>query len=195
MNAQLDLPAQLEAILFWKGEPMALKRLAELTHTEAGLVHEALGQLESRLAGRGLQLVFTGEQGSAEVVLGTAALAGQLIEKLTKEELIKDLGKAGLETLAIILYQGPASRKDIEYIRGVNCSYIIRNLLIRGLVEKTDSPKSANSQKMSGRGTFYAPTALLLSYLGVSRISDLPEFAEVQKEIEKGMSERDQEHS
>ena len=61
-------------------------------------------------------------------MLGTSAEASTLIEKLTKEELNRDLGKASLETLSIIMYQGPIKRSQIDYIRGVNSTFILQKL-------------------------------------------------------------------
>ena len=70
-------------------------------------------------------------------MLGTAPQMSATVETLTKEELMKDLGKAGLETISIILYKGPISRAEIDYIRGVQSNFILRNLLVRGLIEKS----------------------------------------------------------
>ncbi len=180
MEKSQQLETSLEAILFWKGEPVKIERLAELAGAEGDEVKVALSALEKNLQGRGVQLIFTGD----EVMLGTAAIAGPLIERLVKEELIKDLGKAGLETLAIILYRGPISRRDIEYIRGVNCNYIVRNLLVRGLVERVEKKEKEQ------RGAVYEPSVSLLSYLGVSRVNDLPEYEQVQGKIAEEIAER-----
>jgi segregation and condensation protein B len=96
---------------------------------------------------------------------------------LTKEELTRDLGKAGLETLSIILYQGPISRANIDYIRGVNSQFIVRNLLIRGLIDRVENPKDARSY-------IYKTTIDLLSHLGISKIEELPEYEQVRKDID-----------
>jgi len=169
----LDLPQKLEALLFWKAEPVSFKKLASLLKVDEPTITTALNQLEETLKGRGLSLVRNDE----EVMLGTAKELSSLIEELTKEELSRDLGKAGLETLSIVLYQGPISRADIDYIRGVNSQFILRNLLIRGLVERVDNPKDA-------RSFLYKPTLELLSHLGVTKISELPEYEQVKSDIE-----------
>ena len=169
----MNLSAQLEAILFWKAEPVSFKKLASLLHTDIPTVKAGVQELEQNLKGRGLTLVQTDE----EVMLGTAKELSPLIEQLTKEELTRDLGKAGLETLSIVLYQGPISRADIDYIRGVNSQFILRNLLIRGLVERIDNPKDA-------RSFLYKTTLALLSHLGISKIEDLPEYTQVKQDIE-----------
>ncbi len=169
----MPLSTQLEAILFWKAEPISLRKLATLLNTDIGAVKTGLEELENTLKGRGLTLVRTDE----EVMLGTAKELSPLIEQITKDELSRDLGKAGLETLSIILYQGPISRADIDYIRGVNSQFIVRNLLIRGLVERVENPKDA-------RSFLYKTTLQLLSHLGISKIEELPEYEQVRKDIE-----------
>lgn len=169
----MNLVQKIEAILFWKAEPVTFKKLAQLLDTNVKSVKEGVAELETTLRGRGLTLVETDE----EVMLGTAKELSPLIEQLTKEELTRDLGKAGLETLSIVLYQGPISRSDIDYIRGVNSQFILRSLLIRGLVERIDNPKDA-------RSFLYKPTIALLSHIGVGKIEELPEYAEVRKDID-----------
>jgi len=178
----MDLPAKIEAILFWKAEPVSLKKLASLLNEKPDAIKAGLTALEANLKGRGLTLVQTDE----EVMLGTAKELSPLIEELTKEELTRDLGKAGLETLSIILYQGPISRADIDYIRGVNSQFILRNLLIRGLIERVDNPKDSRSY-------LYKSTLQLLSHLGISKIADLPEYDKVRTEIESFKSNQQSE--
>ena len=113
-----------------------------------------------------------------EIQLATSREMSDIIEQIRKDELTKDLGKAGAETLAIVLYKGPVTRAEIDYIRGVNSTFILRNLLIRGLVEKVSNPKDQ-------RSFLYKPTLELLSFLGISNIQDLPQFGEVQDELIK----------
>jgi len=170
-----NLSKQLEAILFWKAEPITIKKLAALLNADIQAVRSGLTELETALQtrGSGLTLVQTDE----EVTLGTAKELSPLIEKLTKDELSRDLGKAGLETLSIVLYQGPISRADIDYIRGVNSQFILRALMIRGLVERIDNPKDA-------RSFLYKPTLQLLAHMGVSKIADLPDYEQVRADIE-----------
>ena len=174
----MNLSAKIEAILFWKAEPVSIKKLASLLSSDQAKISEddikaGLVELEKTLAGRGVTLVQTDE----DVMLGTAKELSPLIEQLTKDELTRDLGKAGLETLSIVLYQGPISRADIDYIRGVNSQFILRALLIRGLVERVDNPADARSY-------LYKTTLDLLSHLGVGKASELPEYEQVRKDIE-----------
>lgn len=168
---KLPLESQIESVLFFKGEPISKKKLAELLEKSSDEIAEALSILRQNLENRGVILIEEGDS----VALGTSALASEIIEKVTKEELMRDLGKAGLETLSIILYRKEISKREVDYIRGVNSSFIIRNLLIRGLVERVE--------KDGMRGFSYKPTVDLLAHLGISRIEDLPEYTKVMDEL------------
>lgn len=178
---QTKLVQNLEALLFWKGEPQSIKELSKALDTDENNVNEGLMSLEVQLQGRGIVLMRNGD----EVMLGTSPEASQLIEAITKEELSRDLGKAALETLAIILYKGPVKRSEVDYIRGVNSTFIIRNLLIRGLITKTQAP---NDQ----RASLYSTSFELLSHLGLTNVTELPEFEQVQEEIKKFKETHDQ---
>lgn len=170
--------ARLEAILFFKAEPLSIKKLAQILKADETEVKNALQILKEKLLGRGVTLIEKDD----EVMLGTAAEASGIIEELSKEELSRDLGKAGLETLSIVLYRGPITRSGIDYIRGVNSTFILRNLLIRGLVEKIPNPKDQ-------RSFLYRATFDLLSHLGISRVEDLPEYGNTNESIEKFVEE------
>lgn len=163
----------VEAVLFWKGEPVSIKKLSQILSKTEEEISLALKKLEESLAGRGISLVSK----EGEFALGTSKDTSELIENLTKEELVRDLGKAGLETLSIIIYQGPISRAEIDYIRGVQSTFILRNLMVRGLVEKVANPTDQ-------RSFLYKPTFELLSYMGVTKIEEMPQFAEAKAEIE-----------
>lgn len=169
----MQLDAKIEAILFWKGESVSAKKLADILSVTPEEITAALTTLEEKLKDRGITLV----RWEDEITLGTNKAISHLIEQLTKDELMRDLGKAGLETLSIILYQGPVSRAEIDYIRGVNSNFILRNMLVRGLIEKIPNPKDQ-------RSFLYKPTLELLSHLGTNKIEDLPEYEKVRNEIE-----------
>ncbi len=174
----MSIDAKLEAVLFFKAEPLSLKKLAQILNTEEREIKSAVEVLKEKLLGRGITLIEKDD----EVMLGTATEASGIIEDLSKEELSRDLGKAGLETLSIVLYRGPITRSGIDYIRGVNSTFILRNLLIRGLVEKIPNPSDQ-------RSFLYRPTFDLLSHLGVSRVTDLPEYGSTNESIEKFIEE------
>lgn len=156
---------KIEAILFFKNESVSMKELSKILEVSLDEIKNSIKNIDEAYKNRGIVLVNDGES----VSLGTHPDASQMISELQKEELSRELGRAGLETLSIVLYKGPVSRKEIDYIRGVNSGFIIRNLLIRGLVERTDSGVGERSYS-------YKPTLELLRHLGVKQKEDLPEF-------------------
>ncbi len=162
--------SQLESVLFFKSEPLTAKELAKMLGMSEAEVKEAAEALKTNLQGRGLTLISEGDA----YMLATAPEASQLIERITKEELEKDPGKAGMEVLAIILYQGPQTRAQIDHIRGVNSTFALRQLMIRGLLDRIDNPTDQ-------RSFLYKPTLQLLSFLGVSSTSELPDFEKTKE--------------
>lgn len=169
----MELNACIEAVLFYKAEPMSKKSLAELFRVTHEEITEALTHLETTLTTRGIKLL----QSESTVHLVTAPEISAVIEHLRKEELSADIGKAGAETLAIILYRGPLSRIEVDRIRGVNSTFIIRNLLIRGLIERRPHPTDS-------RSFVYATTPTLLQHLGVTSREQLPDFSEIMNALD-----------
>ena len=169
----MNLETKIEAILFWKGEPVSLKKLSEILHVEQSEIKESVEKLKENLKGRGIVLI----ENDGELALGTAPELSDLIENLQKEELNKELSKATLETLSIVLYKNGATRGEIDYIRGVNSSFTLRALSVRGLVEKISDPKD-------NRRYIYKPSFDLLSFMGVKSIEELPEYESIKNSIE-----------
>src|SRR3989339_1614293 len=169
----MDIEQKIEATLFFKGEPTSRKKLAEFLGVGQAEINEALEKLKENLNGRGVVL----QEKENDIVLGTSPELSDLIEKLQKEELNKELSKASLETLSIILYKNGVSRAEIDYIRGVNSSFTLRALSVRGLVEKSIDPKD-------NRRYIYKPSFELMSYMGIKSLEELPDWAEVNGSIE-----------
>ncbi|MBX4206335.1 SMC-Scp complex subunit ScpB [Candidatus Parcubacteria bacterium] len=169
-----SLESQLEAVLFYASEPFSVKELVLATGAREAEVKAALKRLQDAYAERGIVLVSDGSQYSFGTHPGNAAL----VEKMQKEEFSKELGRAGLETLAVILYRTPISRREIDQIRGVNSGFILRTLLIRGLIERTES--------QAGERSFtYKPSLKLFEHLGIRRREELPEFGAAWKAVDE----------
>src|SRR3989344_3820125 len=101
----MNLDSKIEAILFFKGEPVSRKRLAEILKVGQTEINEGIEKLKENLKERGVTL----QEKDNDVTLGTAPAISSLIENLQKEELNKNLSKASLETLSIVLYKNGAS--------------------------------------------------------------------------------------
>ncbi len=163
----------IEGLLFYKSAPQKKAVVRKLFDISEEDLVSSLIIIKERLKSGATRLIETGE----DIQLVTAPELAPVIEAMRKSELKADIGKAGAETLAIILYQEPVSRADIDRIRGVNSSFILRNLQIRGLVERL--PAS------TGGSYRYTITPALLAHLGVTSKHDLPDFARITDALEK----------
>jgi segregation and condensation protein B len=173
----MKLTYLLESILFWKNEPLSIKKLCLLSGSNEEEVSSALDELEALRKDTGIILLRKED----EVLLGTSKEASEVIETLQKEELSKELSKSALETLSIILYKGPLKRSEIDYIRGVNSQFIVRHLEARGLIERIEDPND-------NRAYLYKPTFELFAHLGITKKEELPEHNTLQKDIESFVS-------
>jgi segregation and condensation protein B len=178
----MDLAQRIEAVLFYMGEPVGKRELARILGVSESEVVEGVAQVSTALDGRGVRVLDAGE----EVALVTAPELSEMIETIRKDELKRDIGKAGAETLSLILYRGAATRSDIDYVRGVNSSFILRNLMMRGLVTRSQNPKDA-------RTFVYDVTPELLQMLGVTKRSELPEYETILTRLDQFEKERREE--
>lgn len=176
MPEEISLTSKVEALLFFKNEPVNISWLSKVLGEDEKNIRGAINELGETLRGRGVVLQESELGGDALLALGTHPAIGNLIEKLTKDELDRDIGKAGLETLAIVLYKGPISRSSVDYIRGVNSQFILRHLLARGLVEREQDAGD-------GRSFLYRPTVSLLSHFGLRKLADLPNYEDIRNKL------------
>jgi len=178
----MELESKIEGLLFYRGEEVSLKELSKLFNENTEEINKGLDKLEIHLKNRGITLVRKDDV----VVLGVSQELSDLITSIRKEELDRELSKASLETLSIILYKNGISRSEIDYIRGVNSSFILRSLLVRGLIEKFINKKDS-------RKILYRPTTDTLMYMGVNKIEELPDFEEVVEKLRKTLIGTEQE--
>ena len=167
----MTLEQKIEGLLFYKAAPVKLTQLQKIFEVSEEEVSSTLKALKERLQGGAVRVSLT----ETEVQLVTAPELDELIETVRKDELKRDIGKAGAETLAIVLYKGPISRVEIDRIRGVNSAFILRNLMVRGLVERGTEGKSHT----------FAITPTLLSHLGLTHKTELNNYAMVLDQLEK----------
>ena len=168
-----ELVQKIEAIFFYTAEPVSVSFLVKTLEVTKEDIGNAISELKTQCEARGLRLV----EHNGEVSLVTAPEFSPLIEKIIKEERERDLGRAGIETLSIIAYKGPITKKEIEYIRGVNSQYALRNLLLRGLIDR-------RSMKDDERVVVYSVTSDTVRYLGLGSIDELPEYNEIHKQLD-----------
>lgn len=164
----------LESLIFIFGKPIKFKKLAQISGIKETEVKQQLDELNREYAkqDRGIQLLFKNDL----VQMVSNPKYGEVVKKLITSELQEDLSQAALETLAIVAYRGPITRALIEEIRGVNCVYILRSLLIRGLIEKTKSSEDT-------RKAVYEVSFDFLRHLGIGSVKNLPNYDELRQRI------------
>jgi len=167
-----DLATRAESFLFSEGGSLTRKKLAQLLNVKDTELRTALSELSIRLEGGGISLIET----DTEVSLVVSPATSEEIKTAYELELGREIGDAGLEVLAIVLYRGPSTRAQVDYIRGVNTSSTMRTLLTRGLIERTGNPED-------GREFLYRPTVELLAHLGVRKVTELPDYAKISNEL------------
>ncbi len=166
----MKLDAQLEAVLFVSGEAVTLRALATACETSLEEIENALTELERRLSeGGGLSLI----RHDQTVELVTHVEAATIVRRVLQLEAQAELSRASLEALSILAYRGPLTRPELEQIRGVQSSIILRNLMLRGLVEAREEARLGQP--------VYQVTLDFLKYLGLTRLEALPDFLSLHK--------------
>jgi segregation and condensation protein B len=171
------LAVKLEAMLFVAAEPAALAQLAAALDVTSSVVERGLKELEDALRTRGLRL----QRNAGRVQLTTAPELAELVERFLGLEAVSHLSRAALETLAIIAYQQPVTRPQVDALRGVNSDGMMKSLLSKGLVQeagRTDGP---------GRPILYSTTPEFLQHFGINSIMELPPLTPPEGEAEKNV--------
>ena len=169
-----ELKAILEAILFVSPEPVPVARLVSIVGTVSKAeVVQALGILTHDLDqdGRGIQLV----QVAGGYRLVTKQEYGPWLKRMDKAKAVQKLSRSALEPLAIIAYKQPLVRAEIEEIRGVETSGVLRTLCERKLV------RIVGRKDVPGRPIMYGTTKFFLEHFGLQDLSQLPPLREFKE--------------
>jgi len=161
-------------MLFVAAEPVTTAQLAEALDVTTSVIERGLKELEDSLVNRGLRL----QRNAGRVQLTTAAELAELIEHFLGLEAITHLSRAALETLAIVAYQQPVTRPQVDSIRGVNSDAMMKSLLGKGLIQeagRTDGP---------GRPILYATTPGFLQHFGLNSLAEMPPLAVPEPDTE-----------
>jgi len=167
----MTLDVKIEGLLFYKAAPQSKVKLLKLFDVTVDEFETAVQNLRVRLENGAIRVSET----DTSIQLVTASGLSDFIESLRKSDLTGDIGKAGAETLAIVLYREPISRAEIDRIRGVNSAFILRNLMTRGLVVR---------ESITGHGYQFRISPELLQHLGVTHKHELPRFSDFMTVID-----------
>lgn len=161
------MKAVVEGLLFLSGEDgLTIEEIAKITEKSYDEIKNIIKELHSdcKSKDRGIQIEFLGNH----FKLTTKKEHKEYYKKLIIDDENSTLSQSSLETLAIIAYNSPITRVDVDNIRGVNSSYVMRKLLLKGLIEevgRSDSP---------GKPRLYSTTQKFLDYFGLGSVEELP---------------------
>lgn len=168
------LEQKIESLLFFKNEPLSYTWLSKVLETPKEVIKETISKMSSYYENRGISIVTTEDSAA----LMTSESAQELIASITHAKEERELSKQALETLSIIVYKGKATKPEVDYIRGVNSVFILRNLLMRGLITKKQNT-------LDKRSPYYVPTHDLLSFLGITNLDNLPGSEAIEEKIQE----------
>jgi len=166
----MNLSSKIESILFVTNKPITIKKLANaLGIKEKDVEKEMPAIMEGyNVPESGVHILKKGK----EYQMMSSPENAKVVQEYLQDETTGELTRPSLETLAIIAYRGPLTKPEIEQIRGVNCSLILRNLMTRGLVEMQED----DERKIS----LYSITFDFMRFLGVSSMSELPDYEKLR---------------
>lgn len=164
-----NLSAKIESLLFHTGEPVRIKRMANLCGTDQESIRTALEGLSDELTDRGITLIIHNE--TARLV--TDPDFSEFIASIREQEVNTNLTNAQSEALAVIAYLAPVHKIKIDFIRGVNSRAVLRNLSVRGLITKN---------RQDGR-MVYDLTSDALAHLGITSQEGLPDYKETRQKL------------
>ncbi len=185
--ADTRLAAIIESLLFAAGEPMTLRRLAEILNGPSPAeVRAALDEVARgcEAEGRGVRLVEV----AGGYQLRTSRENAEWVKAIFRER-PRRLGRAALETLAVIAYRQPITRAEVEAIRGVDIDAVLNTLLQRNLV------RVSGRKETVGRPLLYATSENFLEIFGLRDLNELPTLKEISatpEETEEQKNEQSQ---
>ncbi len=161
----------IEGLLFASGEPLSLNKISEILSISNEEIENSILELinDYQNENRCFDIIKKGNENQIFYQLVTNKNISSVVQKLNNTVLEGELTKGALEVLSIVMYRSPLNRAEIDDIRGVNSSYILRALVLRGLINRYQNPNRRNEY-------LYEPSFDLLKFLGITDASNLPDF-------------------
>jgi len=169
-----EIKNKIESILLVATKPLKISKINDLLPgVKKEQVAKAVEELQTKYNHEesGLRII----ENRGVIQLTTSPDSADVTKQFVKDETTGELTKPSLETLTIVAYRQPITKAELEQIRGVNCSMILRNLMIRGLVRRKENKQSLT--------TYYSVTVEFLKFLGINRVEELPDYAKLNDNI------------
>lgn len=165
----LNLPQKIIQILLFEGASLKKSDLAKILNIKIGQVDESIDEIKKLISNLELKLV----QNESNLEISLSNEINTLINSNKIEELKTELSESALQTLSVIIYRNRATKAEIDFIRGVDSSRSIKNLLTRGIIQKEE----IKSKK------YYIPSTETLKYLNVEVVEEVPEQKEISEKL------------
>lgn len=183
----MSTKSKIESILFASAKPLSIVQLKNILNCETQYarcstpnrvwstsnqdIKQAIEELEKQYNQKesGINLI----NNLSKYQFTTSPDNSKIIQDMLKSEMTGELTRPSLETLTVISYRGPITRAELEQIRGVNCSLILRNLMMRGLVESYYDKQKAV--------TLYNITLDFMRFLGINNAKELPDYEKLNQ--------------
>ena len=179
----MNFLSKIESILFVASKPLSFKTIARAIGKNEAETEELIDILKMKYnkEDSGIHILQDGD----EAQMATNSVNSDVVDSFIKDEVSGELTRAQLETLTVIAYREPITRPELEQLRGVNCALILRNLLLRGLIEEKESPEKIMP--------VYTLSFSALGQLGITSSSGLPDYANLHKHdnIERALEKAD----
>jgi segregation and condensation protein B len=171
-----EIQSALEAILFAAGEPVPVRRIAAALNLEPEDVEQAADALANQYGfdRRGMRIVRLDDC----YQMCSSPEYADLIRLILETRKPPQLSQPALEVLAVVAYFQPVTRAYIEQVRGVDCTYTVKTLAERGLIEE------AGRLEVPGRPMLFRTTKVFLRTFGLKSLMDLPELPEKQPDLD-----------
>ncbi len=171
---EIKLKYLVEGLLFASGEPISIDKLSDLLSCSKEEIENSISELlnDYQQEKRCFDIIKNGSENKILYQIVTNKNISSLVQKLNNTVLEGELTKSALDVLSIVMYRAPLNRSEIDDIRGVNSSYILRSLVLRGLINRYQNPERRNEY-------LYEPSFELLKHLGINDTSCLPDFEEL----------------
>ena len=182
---ELKLTARLEALLFVAPGTVALAQLAAALELSVAEIEQGLDALAAEYHEKSFERGIRLQRHHGRVQLTTAPQASVEIERFLGLEASSRLSRAALEALAIVAYQQPVTRPQVDAIRGVNSDGVLKSLLGKGLIQEIGRAEAP------GRPILYATTTDFMQYFGLNSLQDLPplNLEEIERETPPSSSD------
>ena len=168
----------IQAFLLFRGGSVSKKMICQQLKISKEEFENALGNIKSETENTGLTVIDNG----VSVALSTSISAEEFISDLKEKEYTSSLSTTAKEILSLVMYVGPISKQDLDFLRGVNSQFILRKLVLRGLIKAEENTKD-------GRVKMYRITPEFMAYLGIKKIEELPEYEKFRGTVLEALEE------